>query len=228
MQSSESRYRFFFIKPFRLPPESPFAFEPSGGGEATPQLMNYEQLEYKGLLDDVKWEVRSGPLAPYGNWMVENREEFALVGAAVLPIVREACESGDWNAIILLGGGEPGVFAAREIGKKYGIPVVSVGHSQMHVASMLGSRFSVIDLADSHSAHYGGQIVQHGMADRCASIRLIDFPLPRPNYEPPRSLIAERDKALREEPCEAVREAVQAAAAAIEEDGAEVTCSDVR
>lgn len=222
MSSSETRYRFFLIKPFRLPPESPYAFEPGSHDGDTPQLMNYDHLEYKRLLDDVRWEVHSGPLAPYGDWMVENREEFAIVGAAVLPIVRQACESGKWNAIILLGGGEPGVFAAREIGKKHAIPVVSVGHAQMHVASMLGSRFSVIDLADNHSSHYASQIVQHGMADRCASIRLIDFPLPRPNHETPRSLAGERDKALRGEPCEAVGEAVQAAAAAVEEDGADV------
>src|SRR5947209_5839545 len=72
---------------------------------------------------------------------VETREEFALIGARRLPIVREACESGKYNAIVLLGGGDPGFLEAREIGHAYGIPVTSCANAQMHVASMLGSRF---------------------------------------------------------------------------------------
>ena len=40
-----------------------------------------------------------------------------MVGTNRLPIVKEACESGRYNAIVLLGGGDPGFFAAREIGR---------------------------------------------------------------------------------------------------------------
>ena len=61
-----------------------------------------------------------------------------------LPLVKEACESGKYNAIILLGGGEPGFLEAREIGRRYRIPVTSCAFSQMHVATMLGNKFSIL------------------------------------------------------------------------------------
>jgi len=101
--------------------------------------MNFADVSH--LLDDAEWEVHPGPMAPYGNWPVDNREEFALVAAGRLPIVREACESGKYNAIVLLGGGEPGSFEAREIARPYGIPVTSCAWAQMHIATMLGNKF---------------------------------------------------------------------------------------
>ena len=83
--------------------------------------MNYNNIKH--LLEDVEWEVHEGAITPYGDWAVENREEFCHVAAARLPIVREECESGRYNAVILLGGGEPGFLEAREIARKYNIAV---------------------------------------------------------------------------------------------------------
>ena len=183
-------------------------------------LMNHENVKH--LLEDVEWDLHEGPMAPYGDWPVENREEFCLVAAARLPIVREACESGKYNAIVLLGGGEPGFTEAREIARRYGIPVTANAFSQMHIASMLGNRFSVIDLAESHNMYYYNLVVQHRFTDRCASIRNINYPLPRPPHTGERTLLVEKEKALRGEPSEAVEIALKEAVAAIEEDGAEV------
>jgi Asp/Glu/hydantoin racemase len=217
----EPKYRFLFIQPFRISTDSDFLTW-TVEGTREQRLMNYENLRLGRLLDDVEWEIHPGPQAPYGDWPVENREEFALVAAARLPIVREAAESGNWDALILLGGGEPGADAAREIGRKHGIPVTSCATSQMHVAAMLGNKFSVIDLADSHSMYYYNVIVQARMTDRCASIRTIDYPLGRPGHHDERSLAADKAKALAGEKTDGVEAAVAAAAAAIEEDGAEV------
>lgn len=144
------------------------------------------------------------------------------MAAARLPIVREAAESGEWNALILLGGGEPGADAAREIGRKHGLPVTSCATSQMHVATMLGNKFSVVDLADSHSMYYYNVIVQARMTDRCASIRTIDYPLGRPGHDDENSLASDKDKALAGEKTSGVEAAIAAAAAAIEEDGADL------
>jgi Asp/Glu/hydantoin racemase len=220
--ASRAKYRFLFIQPFRIADDSEFlTWSVSGSREE--RLMNYENLELGRLLEDVDWEIHPGPKAPYGDWPVENREEFALVAAARLPIVKEAAESGDWDALILLGGGEPGAHAAREIGRKHGVAVTSCATSQFHVAAMLGHRFSVIDLADSHSMYYYGLILENRMGDRCASIRLIDYPLGRPGADDEgRSLAAEKEKALAGERSEGVEAAVDAAESAIEQDGAEV------
>ena len=182
--------------------------------------MNHDSVKH--LLEDVEWDVHPGPLATYGDWPVESREEFCLVAAGRLPIVREACESGKYNAIVLLGGGEPGFLESREIARPYGIPVTACGFSQMHIASLLGNKFSVIDHAEIHNMYYYNLVVQHRFADRCASIRNINFPLPRPSFATGVSIQEEKAKALRGEKSEMLEAAVGEAIAAIEEDGAEV------
>ncbi|MEZ2127766.1 MULTISPECIES: aspartate/glutamate racemase family protein [unclassified Sinorhizobium] len=213
------KYRFLLIPAFRLPETSPFLHRKLTGPKEQ-ALMNFASLA--PMLDDVSWELHPGALASYGDWAVETREEFCYSAAARLPIVREACESGLYNGIVLLGGGEPGFLESREIGRRYRIPVTSCAFSQMHVATMLGNKFSVIDLAENHNMYYYNLIVQHRMTDRCASIRMINFPHERPGCEPGRPLHVEREKARSGERSDAVEEAVAAAIAAIEEDGAEV------
>ena len=217
----EAKYRFLLIRPFHLPEDSPYQTQ-SVAGEKEERLPNFAELRLDELLADVYWELDPGPLAPYGDWPVGNREEFDLVTGARLPIVRRAAESGDWDALILLGGGDVGALAAREIGKRHGVPVTSCAASQMHVACTLGNRFSVIDLADSHSMVLYDLVIRNHMAPRCASIRVIDYPLGRRPFTDDRSLASEKKKALRGEPSRGVDDAVDAACAAIEEDGAEV------
>jgi allantoin racemase len=217
--AAPKKYRFLLIQAFRLPEGSPYLHRKLTGPKET-TLMNYNTLA--PILADVDWEVHPGALTTYGDWPVETREEFAYSAAARLPLVREACESGKYNGIVLLGGGEPGFQESREIGRRYRIPVTSCAFSQMHVATMLGNKFSIIDLSENHNMYYYNLVVQHRMTDRCASIRSLNFPHERPGCEPVRPLHVERDKARRGERSEAVEEAVEAAVAAIEEDGAEV------
>ncbi len=135
--------------------------------------------------------------------------------------MREACKSGKYNGIVLLGGGEPGFHESREIARPYGIPVTSCAHSQMHVASMLGNKFSIIDMAENHSSYYVNLVVQHRFDRRCASIRNLQLPHPRPGFSD-LHLAEQKQKALRGEKSEMLEAAITEAVAAIEEDGAEV------
>jgi len=214
MPDPAKKFRFLLIQAFHLPKTSHYLQRPVEGPRET-RLMNYDNI--KPLLEDVEWDVHPGPLAPYGDWPVETREEFCLVAAGRLPIVREACESGKYNAIVLLGGGEPGFVESREIARRYGIPVTSCAFSQMHVASMLGNKFSVIDLAENHNMYYYNLVVQHRFTERCASIRNVNFPLPRPPYTGEPTPRAESQKALRGERSDMLEAAVSEAVAAIEE-----------
>jgi allantoin racemase len=215
-----AKYRFLFVRAFALTHESEYrTWEMDGPKENL--LMNYENLDLGRLLGDVEWDFHPGPPATYGNWPVENREEFALVAADRLAVIKQACESGKYNAIVLLGGGEPGAMACREIGKRYGIPVTSNATAQFHIAGMVGHKFSVIDMAESHSMHYYDIVVGQHMAQRCASIRNIPYPLGRPPYTDGARLAKEKTKALAGEPNQGVTDAVDAAEAAIEEDGAD-------
>ena len=217
--SVPSKYRFLLIQAFQLPESSPYRHRKTGGGKEQ-ALMNFDTVG--PLLKDVDWDIHPGALTTYGDWAVETREEFMYSGAARLPLVREACESGRYNAIVLLGGGEPGFLEAQEIARPYGIAIASCAYSQMHYASMLGNKFSVIDLAENHNMYYYNLVVHHRMTDRCASIRMINFPHERPGSTVDRPWHVERDKARRGEKSAAVDDAVEAAIAAIEEDGAEV------
>lgn len=219
LEAKAARYRLLLIQGFRLPADSPYLHRKlTGTKEET--LMDYPLIS--PLLEGVTWDIHPGAPTTYGNWGVENRQEFMHSGLARLPIVKEACESGKYNGIVLLGGGEPGFQESREIARPYGIPVASCAFSQMHAACMLGNRFSIIDLAESHSMYYYNLVVQHRMTDRCASMRMINFPHDRPDGEPGRPLHEEKKKARAGEPSVAVDEAVEQAVAAIEEDGAEV------
>jgi Asp/Glu/hydantoin racemase len=217
--AEQKKYHFFLVNAFSLPKDSPYLHRPVEGPKET-RLMNYDNVKH--LLEDVEWDLHPGAIATYGDWPVENREEFCLAAAARLPLVRQACESGKYNAIVLLGGGEPGFLESREIARKFNIPVTACAFAQMHIASMLGNRFSVIDLSELHNMYYYNLVVQHRFTERCASIRNINFPLPRRGLSEERSLRKEKSKALRGEKSEMVEAAVEEAMAAIEEDGAEV------
>lgn len=193
---SSSRRRLLLINAFSLPAGSAYLHRRVEGPKES-LLVNYAMVEH--LLADVDWDLHPGALTTYGDWPVESREEFCLVAAARLPIVREACESGKYDAIVLLGGGEPGILESREIARPYGIPVTSCGLAQMHYATLLGNKFSVLDLAEIHNMYYYNLIVQHRYDQRCASIRNLDFPLPRPGPKSPYSVREEKEKALRGE-----------------------------
>lgn len=217
------KYRFALINAFVLPKDSPYIDEhhvPVEGPKES-RIMNFESV--KDVLADVEWDFNPGALAPYGNWPVLTREEFGLASSARVPLVRQACETGKYNAIVLLGGGEPGFRESTEVARNYGIPVTACGFAQMYLATMLGNRFSVIDIDEVHNMFYYDLVVQHRLDQRCASIRNINFPLPRPGEEQAEHTTrGQRTKALRGEHSEMVESAVAEAVAAIEEDGAEV------
>ncbi|WP_149540301.1 aspartate/glutamate racemase family protein [Siccirubricoccus phaeus] len=212
--------KLLLIQAFSLPPDSPGNYRRAGGTKEE-ALMNHASVA--PLLAGVEWDLHPGALAPHGNWPVETREEFAVAGVARLPIVREACESGKYDAIVLLGGGDPGFMEAREIGRRYRIPVTANAHAQMHMAMTLGNRFSFVDISETHNAHMAELVVRYRMADRCASIRNIDYPLPRPAYPAGRATLkGEAERHAAGERSGMLEAAVEAAVAAIAEDGAEV------
>jgi Asp/Glu/hydantoin racemase len=218
---TDKKYKFLFISAFCLPEGSPFSGPRHDIHRPKEErLQNHENIKH--LLEDVEWDMHSGPVTGYGDWTVENRQEFLDVAAGRLPIVKEACESGKYDAIILEGGGEPGFLEARELTRRYGIPVVSCGHSQMHLASILGNKFVIIDFSEVHNMHFHNLVVQHRMTDRCASIRNLGYYHPKPFYNDAESFGEERRKAFAGERSEAVERAVAEATNAMEEDGADV------
>lgn len=211
--------RLLLIHAFSLTEGAQYHVRPFSGPKEQ-MLMNYDRLAH--LLEPVEWELHPGAPATHGNWPVETREEFMSVGMNRLRIVREACGSGRYDAVVLLGGGDPGFDEAREIGCRHGIPVTACAHAQMMTAITLGTRFSIIDISEAHNMQMAALTTRYGMAGRCASIRNIDYPLPRPPYTHPHTVSGEKEKWQRGEASGMLEEAVAHAVEAIEEDGAEV------
>ncbi|MBI3374966.1 MAG: hypothetical protein HY017_24855 [Betaproteobacteria bacterium] len=219
MSVTKSKFRFLLIQAFSLPDNSRYALRRMQGPKES-MLMNYGDVAH--LLEDVEWDLHPGAPVPHGNWPVETREEFCLVGASRLPVVRAACESGIHNAIVLLGGGDPGYVESREIGRRFGIPVTACAHAQMHVAGMPCNRFSIIDISEAHNMRMHDLVVSYRFTERCASIRNINFPLPRPPEFNQRPIHAEKERVARGETSEMLETSIEESVAAIEDDGAEV------
>ena len=231
MSDKKYKYRFLLIPPFRLPTDTKWGYQTihkDGNLPKVERLMNEEMV--LPFLEDVEWDLHPGAIAAYGDWPVETREEFAYAANARLINIREACQSDKYNGIILLGGGEPGFLEARELCRKFNIVCTANAHSQMYLATMLGNKFSVIDISGVHNVYYRDLIYQHQLNHRCASIRNIGMHLPRPGAEDGPQLREERRKALAGETSLAVSNAVEQAEKALIEDGAEVItlgCSGV-
>ena len=221
--STPSRYQFLLIPPFRLPDREQFtvpAYSEPADVPKEQRLLNSDFV--LSHLEDVDWDLHPGAEPTYGNWSVETREEFAYAATARIEGVREACETGKYNGVILLGGGEPGFMESREIGRKHGVVVTANAFSQMYLATLLGDSFSIVDIEGVHNVYYRDLVRTHQLQDRCRSIRNIGYSLPRPGDTDPDTLTAQCLAAARGEPSVAVDRAVDQAEAAIVEDGAEV------
>ena len=219
MAEPGSKYRFQLINAFKLSPNAGFRLRAYDGPK---ESLVYNYQDVAPFLTDVDWDVHPGALATHGDWPVEKLEEFDIVGVNRLPLVRAACESGKYNAVVLLGGGDPGYPAAREIGRRYRIPVTSCAHAQMHIARMLGRKFSIIDISETHNMQMVNLVIQYGFRKECASIRNVNFPLPRPAYPDEPSIEVERKRAVDGERSLMLEAAFEESVAAINEDGADV------
>ncbi len=83
-------------------------------------------------------------------------------------------EKDDFDGVILGCFGDPGLDALREL---VSIPVVGPGETAMHVASMLGHRFSIVTVLESvvPSLERLARIV--GLDGRLASVRAVNIPV---------------------------------------------------
>lgn len=77
---------------------------------------------------------------------IESQYDRELVKPYVLQLVREANEQG-YGAVVIACFSDPGLDAAREISS---IPVVGIEESTLHVAAMLGHKFSPVTAFRMH------------------------------------------------------------------------------
>jgi len=117
----------------------------------------------------------------------------------------EKAEKEGYDGVIIYCFGDPGLRAAKE---KLNIPVVGINEPAVHMAAMLGNKFSIITVGPSHVTILGllvDKVKLYDLEARCSSIRSLEIAV----------LDLEKDKDKEE------RRLFEEAKKAIEEDGAD-------
>lgn len=155
--------KLIVIPPYRHPGVN---YNPQKGHFLVREII--ENIRHKGQLKNVEIDIDEG----YPTDVGEERDEEFLAGITpgFLKRVKQISEMGNHDGIVTSGGLEPGFFAGRMMAK---IPIAFCVHSAVHVASLIGDKFSIIQLDDP-----GAQIIRHyvqlfGLGHKLTSARYI-------------------------------------------------------
>ncbi len=99
-------------------------------------------------------------------------DEMLAVPDTVAKIIEAEREGAD--AVVIDCMGDPGLKPGREC---VSIPVIGPAEASMHLAAMLGHRFSVITVLERIKAMTENQVRIYGLWDRFASVRAVDIPV---------------------------------------------------
>jgi len=133
---------------------------------------------------------------------IESAYDEAYAIPPTLELVKKANREG-YDAVILACFSDPGLEAAKEISE---IPVIGIEESTLHVAAMLGARFSVMTPRKERIAARKEHVYMRGMDHFLASVRSLDLSVAETDADP------ERTK----------KRVLEVAREAAEKDGAEV------
>jgi len=138
----------------------------------------------------------------HGPVSIESAYDETLAGPPTLELVRRANAEG-WDAIVLACFSDPALDAAKEISD---IPVIGIEEATMHLAAMLGHKFSITTAFRSRVATRDLHVRLHGVERAYASTLVLNMS------------VLEMDA----NPEKAKSRIVDLARKAVEDDGAEV------
>jgi allantoin racemase len=104
---------------------------------------------------------------PEGPETIETSYEEAHAIPNILKLVEKANRDG-YDAVIIADYGDPGLEAAREISR---ILVTGIEEVALHVASMLGAKFSVLTPIRNRVPHKEKEVYNYKMYHSLASVR---------------------------------------------------------
>ena len=133
---------------------------------------------------------------------IESAYDEAYAIPPTLELVKKGNAEG-YDAVILACFSDPGLEAAKEISA---IPVVGIEEATLHMAAMLGAKFSIMTPRKQRVASKCEHVHMRGLAHFLASVRSLELS------------VAETDT----DPAKTKRRLMEVANAAMEEDGAEV------
>jgi len=138
----------------------------------------------------------------HGPVSIESAYDEAMAIPPTLELIKQAEKDG-YDAVVLACFSDPGLEAARELAS---IPVVGIEESALHVAAMLGHKFSIMTARRQRVPGKMEHVAMRGLESKLASVRPLEMSVLEMDAEP------ERAKAR----------ILEAAGAAVREDGAEV------
>jgi allantoin racemase len=112
-------------------------------------------------------QIERGPAS------IESEFDEAMAVPDTVAKIIEAERDGV-DAVVIDCMGDPGMHAAREA---VSIPVLGPGEATMHIASILGHRFSIVTVLSSCIPMMENQARVYGVADKLASVRSVDIPV---------------------------------------------------
>ena len=160
-----------------------------------------DMMTAEGVLDGIEWDFDPGPDVP----VVQSREAMRVYEKDILERVRRWVDTERYDAIVLQSILDPALYPAREFSP---IPVLGCCESAVHLASMLGQRFSFLCTVPVEMKLIPENLAVYGMQHKLASMRSISLTVPEVKAR--HNSKAQLDAMERE------------ALGAIEEDGAEV------
>ncbi len=123
-------------------------------------------LEYDGIVVSHS-QIETGPGS------IESEYETAMSVPGLIVRAIEAEREGA-DAIVIDCMGDPGLRAVREV---VTIPVIGPAETAMHVAAMLGHRFSVVTVMRRLRAQFENEAAVYGLSTKMASVRHVDIPV---------------------------------------------------
>ena len=133
---------------------------------------------------------------------IESAYDEAFATPPTLELVRKANVEG-YDAVVLACFSDPGLHAAREISS---IPIIGIEESSLHVAAMLGAKFSIMTPRKTRIAAKQEEVHIRGMNYFLASVRSLDLSVAETDADPEKTKQRIFDVATK----------------AVQEDGAEV------
>ena len=133
---------------------------------------------------------------------IESAYDEAFAIPPTLGLVKKANEEG-YDAVILACFSDPGLEAAREVSV---IPVIGIEESTLHMAAMLGAKFSILTPRKQRIPSKYEHVHIRGLSHFLASVRSLDLS------------VAETDS----DPAKTKQRLMDVAKIAVEKDGAEV------
>ena len=106
---------------------------------------------------------------------LETTESMTTLSRAVPELINNAvkAEKEGVDGILVNCMADPGVAEMRE---SVSIPVLGPGHTSMHVAALLGRRFSLLVTSDFSARYFREQVHKEGLASRLASCEVVGIP----------------------------------------------------